>query len=134
MAHFPERRKCQVLNYLSLLQNIQNVIITRCKSDDRKLEVIFQSLFTMYILFLFSTTIGLSLFITRAPRAIREDLAETRLALTVGILVIITLYVADLILGKDPLQYEIKWWLKVVEVVFGVSTVIAMIVLYQVKN
>ena len=109
------------------------MIVTRCKSDSKNIELIFQALFTMYILFLFSTTIYLSLFITGAPREIRNDVTETRLALSVGFLLVIAFYVADFFLGRDPLKYEIRWWLKVVEAVFGVCTVTAMIVLYQVE-
>lgn len=74
----------------------------------------------------------MSLFITGAPKSIRIDLSMTRAAVAVGALTVVMSSIAEVVARANLLAYEIVWWFKVLDVVFGTITVMALLILYQV--
>ena len=116
------------------MQNIQYIQVTHCWSKRYEISTIFDALIRVYLTIVFLTALFLSLFITGAPKSIRIDLSMTRAAVAVGTVTVVISSIAEVVARADLLAYEIVWWFKVLDIVFGTITVMALLILYQVTH
>ena len=112
---------------------ISNILKSQAVGQqDPDLQIIFEALIRIYLILVILTALSLSLFITGAPKAIKVDLTMTRIAVAVGILTVTISTSAEVVGMRDHLAYELVWWFAVMDVVFGTTVVMALLIFYQV--
>ena len=98
----------------------------RARYDDVLVSVI-----RLYFLILFTTTTLMSFLIPGTSKQLKLDLSVMRAGIGVAVFVVMLAVVGDSIF-RDPLKYESFWWIRVIETLFGIFFVMALLILYQV--